>query len=290
MTTRGMKGARITSPDLQQSRQKADSAQGWRDRPDTFKTPFADAHVNVSTAQEEQQRKNFPPWWFLPIHLHRELLPQAVLDTQRGTEAEGWDGRNSSHSRSAQQKGLPHVHSSGDAGLGAALLHLSICNATLQPHDFISACSGSETSVKMVIRLPGLMLLFWELDCRKNLLSRWDGHDYSWGSVWERIQWQSETKFHGKGKNPNHLWFLGWARCAFGWKKTGDLMTHALGGIVFWVMRDHGDSGLWLLFLGTACSSQKHCCFLGSSEILCMSCAKCQKGWQPSCEEVSITF
>lgn len=61
MTTQGMKGARITSPDLQQSREKADSAQGWRDRPDTFKAPFAHAHVNVLTIQKEQPRKNFPP-------------------------------------------------------------------------------------------------------------------------------------------------------------------------------------------------------------------------------------
>lgn len=80
MTTRGVKGARITSPDLQQSRQKADSAQRWRDRPDTFKTPFAGGHANVSTAQKEQPSKNFQSRWFLPIHLHRELLPQAVLE------------------------------------------------------------------------------------------------------------------------------------------------------------------------------------------------------------------
>lgn len=40
MTTRGMKGAIITSPDLQQRGQKADSALGWRDRPDDFKAAF----------------------------------------------------------------------------------------------------------------------------------------------------------------------------------------------------------------------------------------------------------
>lgn len=49
-------------------------------------------------------------------------------------------------------------------------------------------------------------------------------------------------------------------------------------------MRDHEDSGLWLLSLGAACSSQKRCCFLESSESLYM-CVLCQKGRQPSCEE-----
>lgn len=82
---------------------------------------------------------------------------------------------SSSHSRPAQQKGS-HTCTPGEAGFGAALMHLYICSATLQPHDFISACSRSETSVEMVIRLPRWMLLFWELDCRKNL-SRWDGQD-----------------------------------------------------------------------------------------------------------------
>lgn len=92
------KCATVTSPDVQQSRQKTDPTQGWRDRPDTFKAPFANAHVNGITTQKEQPRKNFPPWWFFHIlSAQGTAAMSSAGSTQRGTKAEGWDGLNSSN-------------------------------------------------------------------------------------------------------------------------------------------------------------------------------------------------
>lgn len=262
------------------------TALGWRV---TLKAPFANAHINVSTTQKEQPRENFPPPRFLHIlSAHGAAAMSRAGSTQRGTKAGGWDGLKSSNHTSVQQMDLPHVPTCGDTGLCDAGLHRPtspFCRATPQPRGFSSAHRRSETSVRMVIRLPGCVLLFWELDCGKNPLSRWDTHDYRWKSMWERIQWQSEMKFNGKGKktqSPCDSWD-GQGVLLAG-KKTGDLRTHAWGQLGFWVMRDHEDSGLWILFSGTACSSQKCCCFLGSSENQYVY-VLCQKGRQPSCEE-----
>lgn len=133
--------------------------------------------------KKSNQGKNFHHSGFFTSICTESCCHKQCWNTQGGTEAEGWDELLTQQASAAE--GLPHVHTSGDAGLGAALMHLYVCSATLQPPDFISACSRSETSLKMVIGLLGWMLLFWELDCRKNLLSRWDGQDGmdGWGSV-----------------------------------------------------------------------------------------------------------
>lgn len=145
----------------------------------------------------------------------------------------------------------------------------------LDTHGFISAHRRSETPAKMVIRLPEWILLFWELNCRKNLLSRWDTHDYRWGSV-RRIQWWSEMKFHAKGKkNPKQ-----------------HLVIPGMGKVCFWLGEDWGledpcmrpDGVLgherswwqWFVapFLGYSLQFTKTLLFPRSTEILCMSCAK----------------
>lgn len=55
------------------------------------------------------------------------------------TKAEGLEGLSSSNNASMQQNGPLHMYTSGDRGLGAALIDFSICKATLQPHCFTSA-------------------------------------------------------------------------------------------------------------------------------------------------------
>lgn len=67
MTTQEIKGTIITSPDLQQRGQKADSALHSLDRETdqmVLKLPFASAKIYVLTAQKEQSIKKSQLWWF----------------------------------------------------------------------------------------------------------------------------------------------------------------------------------------------------------------------------------
>ena len=60
MTTQGMKGAIITSPDLQQRGQKVDSALGWRDRADDFKATFHQCLcLCFNSSERATEEKNF---------------------------------------------------------------------------------------------------------------------------------------------------------------------------------------------------------------------------------------
>lgn len=160
------KCATVTSPDVQQSRQKADPAQGWRDRPDTFKAPFANAHVNGITTQKEQPRKNFPPWWFFHIlSAQGTAAMSSAGSTQRGTKAEGWDGLNSSNEISRRGSHPCPLWWHRVWGCTEGLLHLSSlqCHTAtprlyLSPQEVRDICKNGNQTARMDVAVLGARL------------------------------------------------------------------------------------------------------------------------------------
>lgn len=69
-----MKGARITSPDLQQNRADGETDQTL------LKVLSPMLMLMLQQLKKSNQGIKFPPQWFLHIRLHRELLPHAVLE------------------------------------------------------------------------------------------------------------------------------------------------------------------------------------------------------------------